>query len=71
MGDVVELDKLITMLDIPTERVLEAAKESCSDGVVVLGYDENGEFYCASSMSDCGEIIWLFERAKKRLLEEV
>lgn len=59
----------ITRLDLPTDRVLDAAKEKCSDGVVILGYDHDGEFYFVSSMPDGGEVIWLMEMAKKLLLE--
>jgi len=68
MGVVVPLGN-ITRLDLPTNRVLEGAKDHCSDGVVVLGFDDDGEFYFASSIADGGSVIWLMEMAKKRLLE--
>lgn len=68
MGDVIPLGG-ITRLDLPTDQVLEEAKGFCPDGVVILGYDEDGEFYFASSIADGGSVIWFMEIAKKRLLE--
>lgn len=61
----------ITYLDLPTQRVLEAAKAECTDTVVVLGYDEKGDFYFSSSVADGGAVIWLLEQAKLRLLDVV
>lgn len=58
----------VTRLDLPTDRVLDAAKGRCQRGVVVLGWDED-DFYFASSFADGGTVIWLLELAKKRLLE--
>lgn len=57
-----------TRLDIPAERVLDGAVEAKLDRVVVLGYDQNGEEYFASSIADGGDILWLMERLKLRLL---
>lgn len=59
----------ITKLDLPVDRVLDAAKGHCPDGVVILGFDADGEPYFASSIADGGEVIWLLEIAKKNLLE--
>lgn len=59
----------ITRLDLPTDRVLDGAKGSCTDGVLVIGFDDDGEFYFASSIADGGTVIWLLEQAKKKLLE--
>ena len=59
----------LTQLNIPTDEVLESVKGRCSDGVVVIGYDDNGELYFASSMADGGEVLWLLEMAKKALLD--
>jgi hypothetical protein len=67
-GDVIPLGN-ITRLDLPTERVLDGAKGRCTDGVVVLGFDDDGDFYFASSIADGGSVIWLMEMAKKKLLE--
>jgi hypothetical protein len=34
----------------------------------VLGYDKDGEFYAASSTADGGEVIYLCELLKHKLL---
>lgn len=59
----------VTRLNIPTDRVLEAAKGHCSDGVVVIGWDDDGTLYFASSIADGGDVLWLMEMCKKNLLE--
>lgn len=58
----------ITKLNISAERVLEAAAEAGLTGVVLVGYDEDGDEYFASSYADGGEVLWLLERAKHKLL---
>jgi hypothetical protein len=61
----------ITRLDIPVDRVLDAAKGELHgpSGVVVIGWDDDGELYFASSVADGGEVLWLLEKAKIALLE--
>ncbi|EFL88299.1 hypothetical protein R2A130_3466 [Ahrensia sp. R2A130] len=59
----------VTSLDIPTDRVLENAKGTCSDGVVVMGFDDDGVLYFASSIADGGEVLWLMEKCKAALLD--
>ena len=69
MSNVIPLGN-ITRLDIPTDRVLEAAKGKVEDGaVIVLGWDSDGDIYFASSLADGGEVLWLLERAKIALME--
>ncbi len=58
----------ITRLDLPVDRVLDAAKEDISERVVVLGWDKDGELYFASSFADGGDVMWLLEKAKLALL---
>lgn len=58
-----------TKLDIPAERVLEAAKLAELTDVVIVGYDKNKEEWFASSIADGGTVLWLIERLKKQLLE--
>lgn len=58
----------ITTLDLDADHVLESALGKL-DGVVVVGFDKDGREYFASSYSDGGDVLWLFERAKKKLLE--
>jgi hypothetical protein len=68
LGEVVELP-VITSLDLPAERVLNAAIKEDLDEVVIVGFDKDGDFYFASNKSDGGGVLWLFELAKKALLE--
>ena len=67
MGDVVNLG-CVTKLDLPPDRILEQAIGQL-EGVVVLGYDKDGQEYFASSYADGGDVVWLMERLKKKLLE--
>lgn len=59
----------ITTLDIPPTRILAKAAGAKLKTCVVVGYDEDGEFYFASSVADGGTVVWMMEVAKKRLLE--
>ncbi|WP_040306027.1 hypothetical protein [Ahrensia sp. R2A130] len=68
MSNVIPLGN-VTSLDIPTDRVLENAKGTCSDGVVVMGFDDDGVLYFASSIADGGEVLWLMEKCKAALLD--
>ena len=68
MGDVVTLN-MITSIDIPAERVIDAAKEASLTKVVIIGYDADGREYFASSVADGGEVVWLMERAKYKMME--
>lgn len=69
MGDVVTFTG-ITRLDLPPDRLLEAAVGAL-DAVVILGYDKEGKEYFASSYADGGDVLWLMERLKKKLLDVV
>lgn len=67
MGDVVMFHG-ITKLDLPPDRMLEAAVGEL-DGVVIMGYKKDGTEYFASSYADGGTCLWLLERCKKQLLD--
>ena len=58
----------ITRLDLSPEAMLEQAKEWATGGVIVIGYDEDGDLQFASSMADGGEVLWYLEQAKLALL---
>lgn len=60
----------ITKLDVPPDRVLDGAKGKL-EGVVVMGFDVDGNEYFASSYADGATVLWLAERMKKMLLEIV
>jgi hypothetical protein len=66
--NVVDLD-VITSLPMPSDKLLTKALENGVTNVVILGYDPDGDFYFASSDADGGDVLWLLEIAKKRLLE--
>jgi len=58
----------ITRLDLPPDRALEGAKGKM-EGVILIGYDKDGEEYFASTYADGSDVLWLLERAKKALLK--
>lgn len=66
-GDVIPLG-CVTRLDLPADRVLEGAVGRM-EGVVLVGYDKDGDFYFASTYADGGTVLWLLEQCKKKLLE--
>lgn len=68
MGDVTVLP-VVTRLDVPADRILQAALDAGLTGVVIAGYHPDGSEYFASSYADGGDALWLVERFKKRLLE--
>lgn len=39
------------------------------DGVILIGWDGDDDFRFASSYADGGTVLWLLEKAKKKLLE--
>lgn len=57
----------VTYLDHPADQILENNKGSL-ESVVILGYDKEGEEVFASSLADGGEVLWLIERMKAKLL---
>lgn len=59
---------MVTRLDLPPDQVLSSAKGSL-DGLVILGYDKDGELYFASTYADGGDVLWLLEKCKQALLE--
>jgi tryptophanyl-tRNA synthetase len=68
MGEVVE-PVFVTKLDLPAERILRKATENNLSEAIVIGLDQDGNLYFASSNADGADVLWLIELAKKRLLE--
>jgi hypothetical protein len=58
----------ITKLDLPPDRILNAAVGKLQS-VVVIGYTKDGDEHFATSYADGGETLWLVERFKKALLD--
>jgi len=50
--------------------VLSKALEADLAGVVVCGYDKDGDYYFASSVASGSRALWLLRQCEKRLLEE-
>ncbi len=67
MGKITPLGN-VTKLDLPPDRILEAAKSKL-EGVVILGFDKYGEAYCASSYADGGTVLWLLECCKQQVFD--
>lgn len=67
MSNVIPLG-MVTRLDMPVEKILDAVSKQDLDGVVILGYDKEGDIWFSSSYADGGTVLWLLERAKKDLL---
>lgn len=59
----------VTRLNLPAQRVLDAANDSDLEDVVILGKQADGEYYFASSVTDGGTVLWMMEKLKKVLLE--
>lgn len=59
----------VTTHKVPVERVLGSAQAANLTSAIVIGYDENGEFWFSSSAADGPSVLWDLEMAKKLLLE--
>lgn len=58
----------ISKLDLDPDMILENNKGAL-EGVVILGFDRDGQEVFASSYADGGTVLWLLERCKQRLME--
>ena len=57
----------VTRLDIPADRVLEGAMGKL-DGVIIIGKQDDGEYYFASSIASGGTVLWMMEKMKIQLM---
>ena len=60
--------RMVTLLDMPTDRILGEALEADLERCFVVGRRKDGTFYFASTFSDGGTVIWDMEIAKQLLL---
>jgi hypothetical protein len=67
MSNVVVLP-VVTKLDLPPDRIIEAALGKL-ESVVIMGYDKDGNEYFAASCADGGDVLWILERSKLKLLQ--
>lgn len=70
MADVLEFNG-VTRLKLDPQRVLSKALDAGLTSVVVIGYDEKGDFYFASTEPDGPSVLWDLEKAKQMLLNVV
>lgn len=56
----------LTKGEIPTEDVLDNAKHL--ETALVMGIDESGEFYAASTTGDVPALLYLMEKFKHNLM---
>ena len=52
---------------VPVINVLEGALLSNLTGVVLMGYDQDGEEYCATSSADAATNAYMFGRGELRM----
>ena len=57
----------ITRLDLDPDITLENLKGKL-EGFVLCGYDKDGNEFFSSTYADGGDVLWLLERMKLRLL---
>lgn len=67
MGELIPLGG-VTSLDISPDIVLENNKGQLKS-VLIIGWTHEGELLTASSQADGGEVLWLLELCKQRLME--
>jgi hypothetical protein len=66
MSEVVQF-RGVTRLDLDPDRVLENTKGQLKQ-FVIIGYDTDDEFFFSSTMADGGDVMWMLEVAKLKLL---
>lgn len=57
-----------TVLDIPPERLLEAAIQADLETVVIIGRDKTGDLYFSSTTGYLPEVLWDIESAKQQVM---
>ena len=70
MADIEYLHEF-TSEDIPPDRVLEAAKDVCTEVAVVVGWGEDKGTYFASSTGDMQAVLFALEKAKFMLMQSL
>jgi hypothetical protein len=55
---------------VPARQTLESAIDADIDEVLVIGW-QGKDLYFAGNTSDTREIIWLLEKARKWILEQI
>jgi hypothetical protein len=68
MGDIIDFPDKGTFGEVPVEEVLKGSQRL--QMVTIMGYDQDGNEYFASSSGDIQEVYWLLGRFRK-FLEEI
>ena len=68
MADIINFPDKGTLGEVPVEEVLKGCQKL--QMVTIMGYDQDGNEYFASSCGDIQEVYWLLGRFRK-FLEEI
>ena len=60
----------LTRLDGDPDTILKAAIGKL-EGVVISGFTKDGELWAASSYADGGNVMWLLEAAKTKMMSAI
>lgn len=64
----VKILETVTTQDIPCDRILKAWKGQLT-GLILAGWDHEGELICCSSYGSIPEALYLVEKYRQKLLE--
>jgi hypothetical protein len=70
--NVVDFDGQIQLnadIDIPIEKVLEGAKNASLKTLLIIGEEEDGSLYFASSLGKLADIYWMLALVQKEVLD--
>lgn len=59
---------VVTKLEVPVDRVIASAVDANLQDILIIGFDEQGDFYFASSNPNGPDTLWLLELARVRLM---
>jgi hypothetical protein len=68
VGEVIEAN-IATTVDLPADKILEAAMGHALEDTLVIGWGADGKLYFSSTTSNVAEVIYLLEAAKFSLLK--
>lgn len=71
MSDDVTILQTVTSLQLPVSRVITGALEAKVEDLVLIGIDENGEFYMATNTPSVADALLYLRKAEHKILESV
>lgn len=60
---------MVTSVSLSPERVLTSALTAGLKSVIVVGFDQDGDFYFASTEADAAEVVYTLRRAEWKLMK--